>query len=388
MLVFVLIFGLFAVYVNSQDPEACVHHGNGQSGKCLPVEKCPSAKRDERFHIKKQFCSTNGTSDIKRVCCLDEEEYGTDLIKFIDSDEECMNLKVLNREPKVPSQGRKALEKCLLYQRTVIKCNATSVKTPCYFEPEIHTVGGGGVNAFEGEFPHMALLGYGKIFSETEFNCGGSLISDRFVLTAGHCTRALNVGNVTIAVFGLLSLKQTPSKRNIYGVKNIIKHPMYKPPKKYHDIALLEMDRLVTLDKFVVPACLHVGDLVDDSRAYATGWGYLGYNQDRAAVLQNIPLWKVPHDTCSLKFSPYKRHLPDGIVDASQMCYGDDGTPRDTCQGDSGGPIQIKSKNIYCMYIILGVTSFGYTTCATVGYPGVYTRVSNYVPWIESIVWP
>lgn len=48
----------------------------------------------------------------------------------------------------------------------------------------------------------------------------------------------------------------------------------------------------VTFDKFVVPACLHVGEPVDDSRAYATGWGYLGYNQDRAAVLQNVNILK------------------------------------------------------------------------------------------------
>lgn len=44
----------------------------------------------------------------------------------------------------------------------------------------------GGVPASPGEFPHMAAFGYNDI-SGTAWNCAGSLISERFVLTAAHC---------------------------------------------------------------------------------------------------------------------------------------------------------------------------------------------------------
>ncbi|XP_045530600.1 venom serine protease Bi-VSP-like [Pieris brassicae] len=44
----------------------------------------------------------------------------------------------------------------------------------------------GGVDAYRGEFPHMALLGYGN--DKLEWLCGGVIISERYVLTAGHCT--------------------------------------------------------------------------------------------------------------------------------------------------------------------------------------------------------
>lgn len=55
-------------------------------------------------------------------------------------------------------------------------------------------------------------------------------------------------------------------------------------------------------------------------------------------------------------------------------------------QGDSGGPLQVVLDNPYCMYSVVGVTSFG-KFCGFKNSPAVYTRVSSYVPWIESVVW-
>ncbi|XP_026744184.1 serine protease persephone-like [Trichoplusia ni] len=383
MLVFVIICGFLTVLVNSQERD-CVNKYSGEKGKCKPLDKCQSAKHDQRYHIKPEFCTNNGTSDLKsqEVCCLQGDiisKLDSTLLSILGSDSLCLLFQPIHRDPEEPlKQGKKAWDMCIKYQED-------------FFSRRLNdsiSIGTGGVFAQRGEFPHMALLGYGKIFSEAEFNCGGSLISERFVLTAAHCRYSAGLGYVTIAVFGIHYRNETAEEKYIYGVKKIIKHPMYKPPKKYNDIALLEMDRRVIFDFLVMPGCLHVGDRVDDGRAYGTGWGYLGQSMVLAQELQTIPLWKIANDTCRLKFAPYKRLLPDGIDDSSQMCYGDDGTPRDTCEGDSGGPLQIKSTSIYCMYVIIGVTSFGFTTCGEVGYPGVYTRVSNYVPWIESIVWP
>jgi len=57
-------------------------------------------------------------------------------------------------------------------------------------------------------------------------------------------------------------------------------------------------------------------------------------------------------------------------------------------QGDSGGPIQIKHNSYTCMYSQIGITSFAGQFCGEKDSPAVYTRISNYIAWIEGIVWP
>ncbi len=56
----------------------------------------------------------------------------------------------------------------------------------------------------------------------------------------------------------------------------------------------------------------------------------------------------------------------------------------DTCQGDSGGPIMYYSEHEQ-LWVLAGITSFGHG-CALPNYAGVYTRVSVYINWIQSIV--
>lgn len=55
-------------------------------------------------------------------------------------------------------------------------------------------------------------------------------------------------------------------------------------------------------------------------------------------------------------------------------------------QGDSGGPLQITNEDNRCLYHIIGITSFG-KVCGAANSPGVYTRVSKFLPWIENTVW-
>ncbi|KAG6461204.1 hypothetical protein O3G_MSEX012476 [Manduca sexta] len=73
----------------------------------------------------------------------------------------------------------------------------------------------------------------------------------------------------------------------------------------------------------------------------------------------------------------------------TQLCF--DGYNKtnagDTCNGDSGAPLCIKHEKIKCMYLVVGIVSGG-IGCAWRNQPAYFTRVSHYIPWIESIVWP
>lgn len=100
-----------------------------------------------------------------------------------------------------------------------------------------------------------------------------------------------------------------------------------------------------------------------------------------------VQLKLIPNQQCSSSFnSPAEKiSMPQGITD-TLICAGELAGGKDTCQGDSGGPLQVVLKQPYCMYSIIGVTSFG-KFCGFANSPAIYSRVSNFLGWIESNVW-
>ncbi|KAF9405012.1 hypothetical protein HW555_014054, partial [Spodoptera exigua] len=225
----------------------------------------------------------------------------------------------------------------------------------------------------------MALLGYGDDENSAQWLCGGTVISERFILTAAHCISTKALGNVSYAALGLLKRTDPKELWNIHKIKRIIPHPEYSAPSKYHDIALLETETEINFGKNLLPACLDTGTNKENT-AEASGWGRLGHRKSLADTLQV----KFDDATCANHFPPH-RHLKHGYDSEKQSCYGNNGDIIDTCEGDSGGPLQ--TNQFKCQYTVVGVTSYG-KNCGIPGSAGMYTRVSYYVPWIESIVWP
>ncbi|CAK1598021.1 unnamed protein product [Parnassius mnemosyne] len=87
-----------------------------------------------------------------------------------------------------------------------------------------------------------ALLGFGSDVNALQWQCSGSIISERFILTAGHCTYTRELGPVTYALVDILSSTEHVDSSQRYKIVRIIGHPDYKPPKKYNDIALLQTE--------------------------------------------------------------------------------------------------------------------------------------------------
>ena len=65
-----------------------------------------------------------------------------------------------------------------------------------------------------------------------------------------------------------------------------------------------------------------------------------------------------------------------------QLCAGNYQYSKDSCQGDSGGPLMYKVNG---QWIVSGIVSYGHE-CARKNYPGVYTRVSYYLSWIQNAI--
>ncbi|KAK9298364.1 hypothetical protein QLX08_008273 [Tetragonisca angustula] len=289
--------------------------------------------------------------------------------------------------------GVKARAKCEEYSKSVF----TLVQTPVLiFDQKLVNVSlcgiktrkliVGGTNADPREFPQMAAIGYDSR-DGVVWHCGGTLISERFVLSAAHCASSIVWGKANWARLGDLNLKRTDdeARPQDFQIVERIRHPKYSIRYSYHDIALFRLEKDVEFNAYIRPSCLPYSspDVGTDGKATATGWGANEYLGDPTNNLLKVTINLVSQSICNRSYG-YDNKLPRGIVDEWQICAGENG--KDTCQGDSGGPLSIFNPDYYCMYNLIGVTSFGIVCGGNV--PGVYTRVYNYISWIESMVWP
>ncbi|XP_037030140.1 serine protease Hayan-like isoform X2 [Bradysia coprophila] len=273
-------------------------------------------------------------------------------------------------------------------RRSEIACeNYTSLSSPFINQNIL-----GGVPTSLGEFPHMAALGFpsqefGRF--EFDFNCGGSVISENYILTAAHCVTDRNLP--TVVKTGKITLLTNDD--GVPGVTStiaeIITHPDYRPSRRYDDIALIRVSSPIPFGDNIRPACLrsNISDVEPNVQLIVTGWGRTSIEKaERSNALLKTNLTGVALESCNASLLGYNandRSLRNG-VNLGQICAYDPDARQDSCEGDSGGPLQIYSPN--GMSTIVGVTSFG-ISCGS-ALPSVYARVAFYLDWIESIVWP
>ena len=192
----------------------------------------------------------------------------------------------------------------------------------------------GGTNATDKEFPHMALIGYNKSEDDFSFVCGGSLISDRFILSAAHCSFSSGLGTATHAKIGDVTRGINSKNAFMAQIVEKIKHPGYNKDFIDHDIMLFKLQQSVEFNDWIRPICLpHINEEVDN--AVVTGWGTTGFGEGLSKNLMKVTLKIFNQTDCQSKYSqtgPTK----NGIDEATKICAGSYIENKDSCGGDSG----------------------------------------------------
>ncbi|XP_026331401.1 probable serine/threonine-protein kinase roco9, partial [Hyposmocoma kahamanoa] len=154
----------------------------------------------------------------------------------------------------------------------------------------------------------------------------------------------------------------------VVRVAAVVRHPKYKSPRSYYDVALLKLRHPVTFSQVIKPACLGVPPPVNEP-IIATGWGRTEFS-DQSLELRSVslPIWDI--NKCAEVLGT-SRKLPNGPSSDSQVCAGEMRGRKDTCQGDSGGPAQIQDG---CIWRVVAITSLG-RSCGAPNTPGLYAKV-------------
>nr|XP_034347063.1 transmembrane protease serine 13 isoform X2 [Arvicanthis niloticus] len=227
----------------------------------------------------------------------------------------------------------------------------------------------GGALTSESKWPWQVSLHFG-----TTHICGGTLIDAQWVLTAAHCffvTREKILEGWKVYA-GTSNLHQLPEAASI---SQIIINGNYTDEQDDYDIALIRLSKPLTLSAHIHPACLpmHGQTFGLNETCWITGFGKTKETDEKTSpFLREVQVNLIDFKKCN-DYLVY-----DSYLTPRMMCAGDLRGGRDSCQGDSGGPLVCEQNN---RWYLAGVTSWG-TGCGQKNKPGVYTKVTEVLPWI------
>ncbi|XP_043679848.1 transmembrane protease serine 9-like [Vespula pensylvanica] len=238
----------------------------------------------------------------------------------------------------------------------------------CGIGRKTRIVGGNKTSVFE--YPWLVSMSKQGIFY-----CAGSLITRRHILTAAHCLEGFETKSIKLVIADSDRTKLA-STAIVRRIKSVTIHEEFHTYNFNNDIAIIEMDRPVSLDSIVRTACLPEDKAIDYTGAMATvvGWGRTGENKPVSDELRKVNVPILSQEECD-QAGYQKNRLTDNMFCAGYL----DGK-RDACFGDSGGPLHVKGS--YGHLEVIGIISWG-RGCARPNFPGIYTKLNNYMGWLK-----
>ncbi|XP_053684431.1 trypsin-7-like [Sabethes cyaneus] len=221
----------------------------------------------------------------------------------------------------------------------------------------------GGIDADIEDFPYQLSLRRGG-----SHICGASIISDRWALSAAHCT-------YPTPVLSTITLRGGSNNRLeggvLFDVERIENHPAYVDPTLENDVSLLRSTVEFAGANIAAIALVPVDTYFSaGTRAVVSGWGLTSVPGSLPIILQKVDIPIIDQETC-------RAGWPVGWVTDDMLCASEPG--RDACNADSGSPLVTGGLQI-------GAVSWGSDFCLG-NEPGVFARIAFPVirNWIAEV---
>jgi len=204
--------------------------------------------------------------------------------------------------------------------------------------------------------------------------CGASLIEEDVILTAAHCLEdefglSADQAEITLGAHRVLQQEDTQVKVTV-GEEGIRQNEGYDSSTFVNDLGLIILPQAVTLTDAIGTVALPTNDNDDyaGSTAQISGWGLTeGHGTTLSDVLNVLQTEIITNEDCN-------EQMGGNYIKSNNICTtGEQSTG--TCSGDSGGPLTVNGVQV-------GIVSFGIQYCPA-GYPSAYTRVTEYLDWID-----
>lgn len=251
---------------------------------------------------------------------------------------------------------------------------------------------GGGEESERGQFPwHVAI--YHRKSASHVYQCGGTLITKRSILTAAHCVTvngdALRADDFLVYL-GLHNLKRELGGEQIRKVSKIMVHPEYDRQGLYSDISVLKfIEPYDTSNTLITPICLWK-DTDDESSNFdnlsgiVAGWGL----NEHGTINENLTFLTLPV-VSRAKCIQKNRTFYTPLLNGRTYCAGD-GSGKSVCNGDSGGGMVFydRERNFWRLRGVVSASIRKQNTfVCDMSFYAIFTDVPKFKQWITNTVY-